>query len=520
MPDIPGTSAADSLQGGADNDTLRGLGGADTLRGLGGDDWLYGDDGNDRLYGDAGADTLKGGFGNDILYFDALDTLGEEGWFNETYVAAGTANRWQSEYDVAVAVDTLGNIDLANYRYIEEFYLSGGNDDIRNTCPDYRLYVDLGAGDDFYDGLGSIGGFILGGSGKDTIRGSQGADRLAGGSGQDWLDGRDGEDFAVYSESPFGLRVSLAIPADNTGEAAGDIFISIEGLVGSGFNDSLAGNSAANTLVGGFGNDILTGDGSGDTFRFAFADIEANRTDTVTDYTPTQDVIQFQTLRSSLVDLSLTITGSATSVNAANGWKLALTGTAGQIIRVDFSDAIVRWDSGTNAAWSHYTDYINSTGQITDQDIINDNGTRAQRHIDVSQTTSWTEYTDYFNASLQLIDQEIRYDSGVIAQRHLNQAGTQEYTDYVNSQGVLLEQQEVINLNGTREQRHFDPFNQTSDFQRYTDFFNASSQITAQSVVFDNNFQDQTSYAVPGSMLHGTTNQYDAAGVLYNTFNF
>ena len=72
-----GTSADDTILGGARADTIIGFSGNDTLSGLGGDDLLKGydgndtidgGDGNDYIEGGSGDDTLSGGVGNDKIY--------------------------------------------------------------------------------------------------------------------------------------------------------------------------------------------------------------------------------------------------------------------------------------------------------------------------------------------------------------------------------------------------------------------------------------------------------------------
>ena len=55
------------------------------------------------------------------------------------------------------------------------------------------------------------------------------------------------------------MTVSLAIAAaQNTIGAGIDTLANIENLTGSNFNDTLTGNTAANILNGGAGNDTLT----------------------------------------------------------------------------------------------------------------------------------------------------------------------------------------------------------------------------------------------------------------------
>src|SRR5690349_19586957 len=85
MATIVGTSANNTLTGGAardliygrdGNDTLYGLGSGDYLSGENGNDILYGGDGDDQLDGGAGADVLRGDAGNDYLNgMDGGDTL-------------------------------------------------------------------------------------------------------------------------------------------------------------------------------------------------------------------------------------------------------------------------------------------------------------------------------------------------------------------------------------------------------------------------------------------------------------
>jgi serralysin len=107
---------------------------------------------------------------------------------------------------------------------------------------------------------------LYGFEGDDILFGGDGRDMLDGGAGADWLHGGAGFDFAAYLGYTGGdLVVDLMTPANNTGDAAGDLFTSIEGLAGSAFADKLYGDNAANHLFGFEGNDILDGRGGNDT---------------------------------------------------------------------------------------------------------------------------------------------------------------------------------------------------------------------------------------------------------------
>ncbi|TXH99338.1 MAG: calcium-binding protein, partial [Pseudorhodobacter sp.] len=112
---------------------------------------------------------------------------------------------------------------------------------------------------------GSGGDALLGGRGADQLYGSSGNDTIIGGFHGDWLDGGSGFDCASYSISLSGVTISLAAPSINTGDASGDRFYGIEGLVGSRFNDRLYGDVGDNRLEGDLGHDRLYGGAGADT---------------------------------------------------------------------------------------------------------------------------------------------------------------------------------------------------------------------------------------------------------------
>src|SRR5262245_43877339 len=113
---------------------------------------------------------------------------------------------------------------------------------------------------------------LVGGGGSDVLEGRGGADVLIGGT----FTSDFSLDFASYESSPAGVTVRLKGVGSDTqtavafgGDATADTLVGIEGLIGSGFNDALTGNSLDNVLAGGLGNDTLDGKGGIDTADYS-----------------------------------------------------------------------------------------------------------------------------------------------------------------------------------------------------------------------------------------------------------
>jgi Ca2+-binding RTX toxin-like protein len=167
--------------------------------------------------GGAGADRLEGGAGLDLAsYTDAAVGVRAD-------LTTPSQNTGDAKGDIYVGIeglegsgfgDTLGGDAAANL-----ILGGGGNDQLFGRVGNDQLY---------------------GGEGDDTLSGGAGADRLTGGAGLD---------LASYAESR-ALRVDLAQPGLSTGEALGDQFEGIEGLVGGIGNDTLLGDGQANLLIG------------------------------------------------------------------------------------------------------------------------------------------------------------------------------------------------------------------------------------------------------------------------------
>lgn len=257
-----------------------------------------------------------------------------------TFFATSAAETFvQQETDVTVFIDAHGNVTVGDaplppdqtaqfFQFVKQFFGFGDLLDgpgvvivesfFDDTAVNYGfsptpVFIDLEAPRQhggFAEGDTLINIFeVTGTSRDDVIRGSDvhsqvfndpGANILNGGSGNDILEGRGGADIldggldfdlASYESSPAAVTVRLSgVGGSDTqtgiatgGDAAGDTLLSIEGLIGSAFNDILTGNSRDNVLTGGLGSDVLDGKGGIDTVDYSrdrFFDLVSGRPDT------------------------------------------------------------------------------------------------------------------------------------------------------------------------------------------------------------------------------------------------
>ncbi|KQT14485.1 hypothetical protein ASG40_19150 [Methylobacterium sp. Leaf399] len=185
-----------------------------------------------------------------------LARLGTDAAGQAVFARGNIANAW-------LVIDDTSS---SNYlRPLIENAVGGtGNDTIRGNNANNRL--DGGQGNDtLFGGLGFD--TLIGGGGIDRLFGEQDRDFLVSGAGATYLDGGDGLDFADYSASTTDVYVDFSIGKVLGGFAQDDTLVSIEGLVGSRFDDSLGGNDSQNELRGGGGDDTLQGYGGSDTLQ-------------------------------------------------------------------------------------------------------------------------------------------------------------------------------------------------------------------------------------------------------------
>ena len=280
---VRGVSTSNTITGGSGADTIYAIGqGVNRISGGAGDDTLVGGSGVNYLDGGAGADTLNG-------------------WFSpNTYATYADA---KAGVTVDLLNPSLNSGDAAGDVYLDIHKIVG------STYAD-TLAAD-NSGDVIYGGAGND--TITGGTGVDHLYGQAGDDTLIAGTGTSYLDGGPGADkligsaghasYAAYFDAKAGVTVNLLKPGLNTGDAAGDSYVSIHDVYGSNYadtitadnaGDTLSGGAGNDTIIGGAGNDVLiggagadtlTGGGGGNQFRYNGA---SEGGDTITDFSAAQ----------------------------------------------------------------------------------------------------------------------------------------------------------------------------------------------------------------------------------------
>ncbi|BBP65222.1 hypothetical protein PHLH5_27630 [Pseudomonas sp. Cab53] len=262
-----GNAGADNLVGFNGNDIIHGGSGNDTLDGGAGTNQLFGDAGDDviQVAYNSRDNTLAGGTGNDTL---------SGGYFSDTYLFnLGDGQDTISEYDPGYGgLDTLrfgsgvqaSDILMRRTGFDLTFLHRNGTDQITvkglfdgvtsNTSSVSQSVIERV---EFADGtywtwsdMVATGLNQTGTDNADTMLGWNGNDIIHGGSGDDTLDAAGGTNQLF-------------------GDAGNDLI-------------QVATNSRDNLLVGGTGNDTLTGGYFSDTYVFNLGDGQ----DTISEYDP------------------------------------------------------------------------------------------------------------------------------------------------------------------------------------------------------------------------------------------
>jgi Ca2+-binding RTX toxin-like protein len=277
-----GAEGNDTITGNDLNNMLVGNGGADTIAGGVGDDTILGGAGNDAINGGAGVDTASyasaassvivnlasgaasGGDGN-----DALTSI-------ENVVGSNFSDSLTGDANNNVLDGGGGNDTFIGGLGDDILFGGAGIDTLSYASATGGVAISLqastasgGAGNDVVSNIENVIGsnfndILLGDAGNNMLDGGAGNDTLTGGQGDDTLVGGVGVDVASYDNALASVFASLS---NANGGAGNDVLIGIEGLIGSGFDDSLFGDFGNEVLDGGAGNDRLDGLAGDDTLN-------------------------------------------------------------------------------------------------------------------------------------------------------------------------------------------------------------------------------------------------------------
>ncbi|KPF83198.1 hypothetical protein IP70_19455 [alpha proteobacterium AAP38] len=254
---INGTSAAETLTGGAENDVITGGGGRDQISGGDGKDTLSGgggggatikgEAGDDVIYGDDGigyvrsGDNIQGGEGNDHLYVGRSDTAsggtGSDVFHFPRYFPYSGGMAIITDFDVAS--DRIDLTNISGERGIASF--SVAKDLISATTYQGKAGTAVTVN---YDGGTSIILFLEGVTASQLTV----ANFL--------VTGATSNPSGIFSTGLRDLYGTLG--NDSVNGSVND-----ERLYGDAGNDTLFGGTGTDTLIGGAGNDVFVHSGDG-----------------------------------------------------------------------------------------------------------------------------------------------------------------------------------------------------------------------------------------------------------------
>jgi len=247
---------------------LTGTDNADTLTGTDEPDYISGGGGNDILSGAGGQDILDGGAGDDTLTGGADD-------------------------DIFVIGPDGGNYTITDF--------TAGED----------LIDMMGTGLEF-DNLSasqSSAGLLVSWEGGSLL-----LEGVSGELDESWFALFDGswEDVDGGLTDP-GFEIAVQEGTDQADDIVGGD--NTDFLYGNGGDDALDGKGGSDILDGGAGDDTLTGGKGFDSFQFG----ENSGNDTITDFTPGQDIISFDKIGLEYDDLSASNTNAGLMISWDGG---------------------------------------------------------------------------------------------------------------------------------------------------------------------------------------------------------
>ncbi len=276
---LNGNGGIDFIYGGTGNDTISGGSGNDTLYGDDGNDTISGDTGNDTVVGGLGSDTLNGGDGIDLIYGQGLDsfTISSILRSNSNIVFSEETNSFYqfvqttatfNEARNGASSTTLNGID----GHLVTITSQTENDFINNLVGTNQIWINAtdanndgqwqwAAGDEdglvFWESGNAANGFYTNwNTGQPNLStGDNAVTMLSGGL---W------DDLSFSTANFYVIEWELGKFSDDSaadtlnGDNGNDI------LTGYGGNDTYNGGNGSDQIYGGAGNDTLNGDAGDD----------------------------------------------------------------------------------------------------------------------------------------------------------------------------------------------------------------------------------------------------------------
>jgi len=217
------------------------------------------------------------------LFFGGNDTFNMLTSLNPDFLIGGAGNdtfNYLGNFNGATQIDGGSGTDTINFdgdyshygltlgglTSIEVIHLAGGHSYQGAMGPSTATTLDgsaLGANDFLDMNAQSATGAI-------TVTSGGGNDKFVSGHGNDTFNAGAGSDTIDYSFASSGVNVNLSIagPQAVGGGEGTDTLVSVENIIGSGYNDTLIGNADDNLFDVSYGNDAVNGGGGNDTASF------------------------------------------------------------------------------------------------------------------------------------------------------------------------------------------------------------------------------------------------------------
>ncbi|KAF1042483.1 MAG: Bifunctional hemolysin/adenylate cyclase [Herbaspirillum frisingense] len=215
-----------------------------------------------------------GGAGNDIIVASSAINRIDGGGGNNTvsYANSGGGVKVNLATGQGLSGDALGD----TYLNIQNF-TGGGGDDIVVANGDINI-IDGGGGNNTVSYESSTGAVTIDLSQQKGLAGDAAGDiytsmqNATGGAGNDLIiasnvanviKGGAGINTVSYANSALGVKVNLVTGQGSQGDAAGDTYQDIQNVIGSAQDDIFVGNGQANEFWGGAGNNRVSYENSG-----------------------------------------------------------------------------------------------------------------------------------------------------------------------------------------------------------------------------------------------------------------